>query len=268
MIHLTVNNLRYAFERSGSGTPLVLLHGFTGSKANWRHIIPALSVEHTVIAIDILGHGESAKPNDPLRYRMEAVSNDIITLIGTLTTAPVDLLGYSMGGRLALYLAANYPHEIRRLILESASPGLATAEERLQRRSSDEQLAERIERESIPAFVNFWENIPLFASQKQLPAALQTTLHTQRLQNSAKGLANSLRGMGTGMQPSLWNTLAEIQQTTLLITGELDIKFSQIADKMSAAMPEAKHISVPKAGHTVHLEQPESYISHVLAFCD
>src|SRR5690606_13785993 len=136
----TINNIRYAIDRAGNGTPLVLLHGFTGSKANWQPLIPALAEAHSVITIEIIGHGESEKPADPQRYRMEFVANDIIKLISAMTSAPITLLGYSMGGRLALYLAAHYPQELNRLILESASPGLATEVERQQRRQSDEQL--------------------------------------------------------------------------------------------------------------------------------
>lgn len=267
MTRISVNSVSYAVERAGSGRPLVLLHGFTGSKSNWRHIIPALTEDHTVIAIDILGHGESDKPDDAHRYRMEYVGNDIIKLIRAMTTASITLLGYSMGGRLALYLAVHYPDEIERLILESASPGLASEEARLQRRNSDEQLTERIEREGIPAFVDYWENIALFESQKQLPEVVQAELHTQRLNNSALGLANSLRGMGTGVQPSLWEKLTQVQQPTLLLTGEFDAKFHAIAEQMKTQMPDAQHISVPHAGHTIHLEQPEIYLHHVQAFC-
>jgi 2-succinyl-6-hydroxy-2,4-cyclohexadiene-1-carboxylate synthase len=171
---------------------------------------------------------------------MEYVGNDIIKLIRAMTSAPVTLLGYSMGGRLALYLAVHYPDEIDRLILESASPGLASEEKRQQRRISDEQLAERIEREGIPAFVDYWENIALFTSQKNLTEAIQIALHAQRLSNSATGLANSLRGTGTGIQPSLWGKLAEIHQPTMLLTGELDTKFHTIAEQMKTKMPDAE----------------------------
>ena len=267
MIHLTINNVTYAVERAGIGTPIVLLHGFTGSKANWKQLITPLAEAHSVIAIDILGHGDSDKPDDPHRYRMEYVSSDIIKLVRAMTTAPITLLGYSMGGRLALYTAALYPEEINRLILESASPGLLTAEERLQRQHSDNELADRIERDGIIAFVDYWENIGLFASQKDLPESVQTVLHEQRLNNSPIGLANSLRGMGTGIQPSLWEKLPEIRQPTLLITGELDSKFHRIAEKMKTTLPDALHISIPQAGHTVHLEQSDAYSQHVLTCC-
>ena len=115
MTTLTVNNINYALTRSGSGTPLVLLHGFTGSSVNWQHIIPSLAQSHSVIAPDILGHGSTDSPPDSHRYRMEYVAHDIVTAIRAMTTSPITLLGYSMGGRLALYIAANYPEVVNHL---------------------------------------------------------------------------------------------------------------------------------------------------------
>src|SRR5207253_3632168 len=128
------------------------------------------------------------------------------------------LLGYSMGGRIALYTA--FSSFFRALILESASPGLADPGEREQRRLSDETLAASIERDGVPAFIERWENLPLFASQKTLPLDCREKLHQQRLQNSATGLAQSLRGVGTGVQQSLYAQLPTLNIPVLLIAGE------------------------------------------------
>src|SRR5205807_809180 len=109
-----------------------------------------------------------------------------------------------------------------------ASPGLASATEREQRRQSDSALAERIEREGVKAFIDYWEQIPLFASQNSLPREKREALREQRLNNRARGLANSLRGVGTGAQPALHARLPELNLPALLIAGELDTKFCQI----------------------------------------
>jgi 2-succinyl-6-hydroxy-2,4-cyclohexadiene-1-carboxylate synthase len=169
-----------------------------------------------------------------------------------------------MGGRIALAtaLAARF----RGLILESASPGLVDPAVRDQRRQSDNILADRIECDGIPAFVAYWEHIPLFASQRNLPQDKQAKLHAQRLRNIAQGLANSLRGVGTGAQPALHNRLSELTQPTLLLTGSLDQKFSQIAQEMACQLPLAQHSIVPDAGHTTHLEQPEIFATLVNTF--
>lgn len=171
-----------------------------------------------------------------------------------------------MGGRLALYLAVHYPSAIESLILESASPGLETHTERLDRQHSDEQLASQIEENGIPAFVAEWERLPLFATQARLLQPILDRQHTNRLQNNPQGLANSLRGMGTGVQPSLWMHLPTISKPVLLITGELDTKFIAIAQRMNQQIPDVTLVTVPDAGHTTHLEQPELFDGHVLEF--
>jgi 2-succinyl-6-hydroxy-2,4-cyclohexadiene-1-carboxylate synthase len=242
---------------------LLLLHGFTGSAQSWRPLLPTLSLHFQVITPDILGHGRSPIPPSPADYQMAKVAATLITLLDQHTRQPAHLLGYSMGGRLALYLAIHYPHRFRSLILESASPGLKTEAERESRRQRDNALADRIERDGIEAFVDFWETLPLWASQEQLPAPTRARLRQQRLQNNPIGLANSLRGMGTGVQPSLWPHLAEVTTPVLLLTGELDRKFVSIAQEMAPLFPRAQHIIIPHAGHTIHLERPKTYLETV-----
>lgn len=171
-----------------------------------------------------------------------------------------------MGGRLALYMAARRPDVVRSLILESASPGLADAAQRRERRRQDEQLAERIESGGVAAFVDAWEQLPLFASQKHLPDEVEDKLRRQRLNNSARGLARSLRGMGTGVQPSLWAELPGIGQPTLLLAGALDAKFVAINREMAVALPDGQLRLIEKAGHTIHLEQPALFAEVVAGF--
>ena len=265
-MRLTVNGLGFTVEAGGSGEPLVLLHGFTGSAASWRAHRPALEARHRVVAPDLLGHGGSDAPADPARYAMAPTVADLAGLLDQLELRAILLLGYSMGGRVALHFAAAHPERVRGLILESASPGLATAAERAARIAADEALAARIEREGLAAFVDHWERLPLFAGQAQLPAEVRAALRTQRLANNPAGLANSLRGLGTGAQPSLWDRLPEIRTPALLMAGALDEKFTAIAQQMAAALPTARLAIVPAAGHTVHLEQPEAFQRLVTEF--
>ena len=275
MPEIQLNNVPYFYELTGEKTSalglskcpvLILLHGFTGSSQNWQSFLPALTPHFQILIIDILGHGRSASPPDPSRYHITQVAADIITLLDQLTDQPIHLLGYSMGGRLALYLAAHYPQWFRSLILESASPGLKTEAERADRRQRDNALADRIEREGLEAFVDFWESLSLWDSQKQLTPEIRAQLRQQRLQNNPSGLANSLRGMGTGAQPSLWQMLSEITMPILLLTGELDHKFCTIGEEMAPLLPQAQHITIPGAGHTIHLEKPTHYTQTVVSF--
>jgi 2-succinyl-6-hydroxy-2,4-cyclohexadiene-1-carboxylate synthase len=168
-----------------------------------------------------------------------------------------------MGGRLALYTAFIYPARVKRLILESASPGLKTSVEREARVASDNALADRIEMEGIEAFADTWTNLPLFATQS---SEVRQRLHDQRLHNNPLGLANSLRHMGTGVQPPLWNALPLIGITTLLLCGALDPKFSAINAEMHTLIPRSTLITVSDAGHTIHAEQPARFQAEVLRF--
>jgi 2-succinyl-6-hydroxy-2,4-cyclohexadiene-1-carboxylate synthase len=243
----------------GQGVPLLLLHGFTGSVQNWAGLQRALAAEARTIAVDLPGHGESSAPVEVARYEMAAVAADLCALLDHLEIRTAHLLGYSMGGRLALYLVLRHPGRWRSLILESASPGLATAAEREARVRQDETLAAFIEAEGIAAFVARWEALPLFASQKRLPQDVQQRHRAGRLANRAQGLAGSLRGMGTGTQPSLWAELSGLALPALLIAGAEDEKFAGIGRRMVARLPQAKLVLVSDAGHTVHLERPQAY---------
>jgi len=246
----------------------VLLHGFTGSTDSWSALVaPLVARGLHVISIDMLGHGQSDAPDDPVRYSIEHCRADIVEILQTLGITPGEaiLLGYSMGGRIALYTALS--GFFRALILESSSPGIANAGERERRRLADAALAERIEQEGVAAFVTYWEQLPLFASQQALPEAQQAALHRQRLSNRAKGLANSLRGVGTGSQPDLHEQLATLTIPTLIIAGELDGKYCGIAREMAQRLPHSELTIVPGTGHTVHLEQPDAFINLVANFC-
>lgn len=261
-----ISGLRYAIEETGDGDPLLLLHGFTGRAANWRPLLPRLAKQWRVIAVDLPGHGDSDAPAGIARYEMPRVAADLTELLTRRAAAPAHWLGYSMGGRLALYVTVHHPELVRSLVLESASPGLATAAERQTRRAADEALAARIERDGIPAFVAQWEQLPLFAGLARLPEEVRTALHDQRLNNNAIGLANSLRGMGTGAQPSLWPYLGDIAAPVLLIAGALDEKFAALNERMAAAIPNATLRRIADAGHTVHLEQPALFLNSVDEF--
>jgi 2-succinyl-6-hydroxy-2,4-cyclohexadiene-1-carboxylate synthase len=241
-------------EVAGAGEPLVLLHGFTGSAKSWDGLMAALKGKYRFVAVDIVGHGESDAPGDVDHYRMDQVTADIVAAVRLLGIERAAWLGYSMGGRTALSLAAAYPDAVEKLILVGASPGLATQVEREARRTADDALAQRIECEGVPVFTDYWESIPLFESQRNLPEAQRTAIRMGRLANSAVGLANSLRGMGTGVQPFV--DVRTVTMPVLALAGSLDQKFTEIGREMAAAMPCGRFETIAGAGHAAHFEQP------------
>lgn len=256
----------YVEETPGTGEPIVLLHGFTGSTGTWEGQREELARLGPVIAVDLVGHGRSGAPAAVDRYRMERCVADLLALFDRLGLRRVRLVGYSMGGRVALHVALAAPARVTALVLESASPGIADPAEREERRRQDEALADRIEREGIAAFVRYWESLPLFATQQRLPAAVRERLRAQRLANRPRGLANSLRGMGAGVQEPLWDRLPELDLPVLVVVGELDAKYRGIAQEMVSRLPRGRLAVVPGAGHAVHLERPDAFNRVVGAF--
>ena len=256
----------YHLDIAGAGAPLLLLHGFTGDSSIWRDLAAKLPPDLRPIRLDILGHGNSDKPSDQASYRMPALAADILDLLNQLQLQQAHLLGYSMGGRLALYLALRHPDRFASLILESASPGLANAPERAERRRRDETLAELIEARGASWFADYWERLPLWDTQATLPAEHASAQRKHRKSNDPRGLANSLRGLGTGAQPSLWHNLPKLTIPTLLIAGELDAKFLNLNQAMAQQIPNASLVVIPSAGHNTHLEDPSAFAQAVRSF--
>jgi 2-succinyl-6-hydroxy-2,4-cyclohexadiene-1-carboxylate synthase len=258
---MRLNDLDFHVEIDGSGPPLLLLHGFTGSVRAWDDLRPALSASATLISIDLIGHGRSAAPADPRRYSLDACTRDLAALLDVLELDTVEVLGYSMGGRVALHFALAMPERIGTLMLESASPGLEDDAERSARVASDAALADRILRQGIEAFVGEWERVPLLAAAPHVASEVLARQHELRLQNRPLGLANSLLGMGAGQQTPLWKRLPELSRPVLLIVGALDSRYRQIAERMLPLLPACEVAVVPEAGHTVHLDQPPAFLS-------
>lgn len=249
----------------GGGPGLLLLHGFTGSGASWGPNLAALRAQHTTIQVDLLGHGNSDAPVDPARHAVERQAADLAKLIRRLQIGPVDVVGYSFGARIALALALVEPSVVRRLVLESASAGFADPTEREARRRADNALADDIERDGIPAFVDRWESLPLFGSHAALPEPTRRRLHAQRLRNSAPGLAASLRGAGQGAMTPLHDRLSALRIPTLVVVGAHDPARGR-AEFVAEQIPGAVLAAIPCSGHTPHLESPARFRAIVLPF--
>jgi 2-succinyl-6-hydroxy-2,4-cyclohexadiene-1-carboxylate synthase len=225
---------------------LVLLHGFTQTGASWAGVAAELAERYRPLAPDLRGHGSAS---DAVPVALDAVLGDIAALGAPVFT----LVGYSMGGRIALHAALAMPERIAGLVLIGASPGIADARERAARRAADEHLALEIERGSIERFAHRWAQMPVLSGQ---PPAAAAAAHADRLRSTPTGLARALRGLGTGALPSLWERLGELAMPVTLIVGERDAKFTDLAERMSAAIDGAQVAIVPGAGHAVHLERP------------
>ncbi|MDE2696058.1 MAG: 2-succinyl-6-hydroxy-2,4-cyclohexadiene-1-carboxylate synthase [Chloroflexota bacterium] len=266
MPRFDVDGLGLHAEVGGSGPPLVLLHGFTGSADTWAGLTADLAADYNVIAPNLVGHGRSGAPKDVERYRIARAATDLVALVSQLGHDRAAWLGYSLGGRTALQVVAQHPGAVEALILEGASPGIADPEERAARVRSDEAMANRIERDGVEAFIDTWEQVPLFATQLGLPSETRAAIRATRTANTATGLANSLRGMGAGAQDPLQDRVGAMDVPALLIAGALDTKYVEIARDMARTMPDATMQTIEGAGHAAHLERPEAFRRPLLEF--
>ncbi|QIN84018.1 2-succinyl-6-hydroxy-2,4-cyclohexadiene-1-carboxylate synthase [Rubrobacter tropicus] len=246
-----------------SGDPadpaVLFLHGFMGRADDWRRTVSKLDGRFFCVAVDLPGHGASTGL-PPSRYTMEGAALGVLDLLDEARVRRATLVGYSMGGRLALYLALRHPDRCAGLFLESASPGLDDAVERAARRAADEMKAVRLEGGEFGEFLRDWYSQPLFAPLARDGELLRRTLERRR-ENDPNELAKSLRGMGTGSQPALWEELPSLRVPVLAVSGELDEKFVGISHRMKALYPGMRTAVVPGVGHNVHAEATETYLS-------
>lgn len=244
--------------------PVVLfLHGFLGSQEDFDGTIAHLVDQFCCLAVDLPGHGQTQVQGDAEQYSMPQTAQALVDLLDQLEIAHCFLVGYSMGGRLALYLALHFAHRFPKVVLESASPGLKTDRERQERLQRDWELADRLETD-FAAFLSDWYNQPLFQPLRSHPNF--EYMQARRWQNCPQALATSLRYLSTGRQPSLWPLLAQRAQPFLLLVGEDDHKFYRLNREMADHCPTARLQAISDCGHVVHLEQPEAFTKQIRAF--
>lgn len=226
-----------------------MLHGFTGSPASWDAVL-ALLPERRTLRPALLGHG--APPPEATTF-----AGEIARLAELLPAEPVHLAGYSLGARVALSLALAHPARVRRLTVIGVHPGLPTKEERQTRRDGDARWRQVLTEDGIERFVRAWEALPLFATQRRLPAELTAAHRAARLRHDPHALARSLEVLGLGEMPDCRPGLARLTMPVTLMAGELDEKFVTLAHELALALPHATLRTVPGAGHDLLLERPD-----------
>ncbi len=261
-----MTGLRYTVSGDPRRPAILFLHGFLGSSADWEDTISALDDVFYCVAPDLPGHGASLglRPED---YTIEGTARAMLDLLAELDIERAALAGYSMGGRLALYLALRCPERCSGLFLESASPGIEDAAEREARRASDERRASALESDDFERFLAGWYRQPLFASLSRHEGLVERIIEA-RSRNDPAELARSLRGMGAGSQPSLWRELAGLRVPALAVAGELDERYAGISRRMADLNPSVRTALVPRAGHNVRLEAPQAYLALLQDFLE
>ncbi|MCQ2559664.1 MAG: 2-succinyl-6-hydroxy-2,4-cyclohexadiene-1-carboxylate synthase [Clostridia bacterium] len=262
---IKIENINYYLEVCGSGKPLVCLHGFSEDQSTWNR----LELEgYALYKIDLIGHGQTDRPREKSYYELPVLLAHLQHLLARILPEPYSLLGYSMGGRLALAYALTYPEKVAKIILESSSVGINDPQAKQQRWAKDQTLAEQILSKGLEWFQSYWAELPIFASQKKLPEQVREEIKQRRLQNSSWALANTLLGSGQGIFPSYAKQVHSLTLPILYICGKLDAKYWALGQDLAAQNPRIVLRPVAQAGHNVHLEQPEVYQKIVQNFLD
>lgn len=234
----------------------VCLHGFTGSPESFEGIAP-----EGALVPALLGHAAAKDAAAKDAAAKDAAAKDAADFEAEVDRlaerGPAHFVGYSMGGRLALSIAARHPGRVMRLTLIGAHPGLRAAEDREARRRDDRALADRIEREGVERFAMDWAALPLFRAEL-LDEDTRARLRRIRTSHSAEGLARALRRLGLGSMPPVWDALSGLRIPIDLVVGEHDAKFRALAEETAAACgAETRVHVVANAGHDVPSAAPE-----------
>ncbi|MHB1487369.1 MAG: alpha/beta fold hydrolase [Acidimicrobiales bacterium] len=233
-------------QSHGQGATLVLVHGFTQTGRSWDALASVWQERYRVVTVDAPGHGRSGSVLVGL-----GTGADLLARAGGLGS----YVGYSMGGRLCLHLGLRHPEVVESLVLVGTTAGISDPIERRERQRQDDELAGRVEDHGIDAFLHEWLSRPLFAGLTEGARGLEA-----RRENTAEGLASSLRLAGTGRQEPLWDRLAELAMPVLIVAGSNDPKFSDLGRRLTQSIGDnATFASVPGAGHAAHLENPQYF---------
>lgn len=262
-------------------TPLVLLHGFMGDAEDWRGVshalvrrLPGASADDAWgLAPELPGHGRHRLRTDPpLSPEALGFESWASSLVAWLTRQGIErahLLGYSMGGRLALYTAWRWPERVASLVLEGVNPGISEPQARAARATLDSQRAARILTEGLPSFLDDWYRLDLFADLREHGALYQAMLARRRRQRDDE-MATIIEALSPGRQPPMAKRLGEIKAPTLWVAGADDPRYATRVEGWAADMRHqggrATAALVSGAGHNVHLTRPEAFVDTVARF--
>jgi 2-succinyl-6-hydroxy-2,4-cyclohexadiene-1-carboxylate synthase len=257
---IQTSNLHWNYTLTGDRhlPPLLFIHGWMGSSEDYCPVIELLRSQYYCIAIDLPGHGKTEVVDDNRSYDFIVITNSIIQLLDSLGIDICAIAGYSFGGRLALYLALEYPHRFDRVILESTSPGLKTEAERQTRIASDDRIIHQLETGNFADFVKNWYGQKLFTgidTDSEFPSLLD-----RRMTNNPHHLAKSLKYAGLATQPYLGDRLKIHPRPILLLVGALDRKFVSIAQNIAQTSPHITLKIIPHCSHNIHFQQPKLWV--------
>ncbi len=246
----------------GAKRPLVWLHGFMGTGLEFESLAASLIESHRSYLVDLPGHGGSPLA-EPVSYAAWAAM--LVRLLDANGLEKTDLVGYSMGGRLALYFALVHPNRVRRVVLESTSPGIRGTQERVARAQLDSARSKMLVSGELSVFLEGWYRSRVFSNLRRDPKLFARIVES-RSKNDKLALAYVLTAMSPGKQESLWRMLPSLAVPVLMIAGSNDGKYVRVTQKAAGVAKNIRSRTISGAGHNVHLERPRTYLQAVRRF--
>jgi 2-succinyl-6-hydroxy-2,4-cyclohexadiene-1-carboxylate synthase len=223
-----------------------MLHGFGGTARHWDRVAALLDRErYSPLALELA----DARPLSLA---------GALDLVAGVHAERFILCGYSMGGRIALHVAAAMPERVSRLVLVSTSAGIEDDAERAARRRADEALADELEGGTIDDFVERWRATPLVADD---PAWVQEAVATDTRRLTAKQIAAMLRVFSAGTLEPLWGSLDRVPPPVAVLAGERDHAYCEIGQRLAATVRDGRFEVVAGAGHRLALEAPAAVVA-------
>jgi 2-succinyl-6-hydroxy-2,4-cyclohexadiene-1-carboxylate synthase len=233
----------------------VLLHGFTGSPQSWSRVVQQAELDQTPLIPTLAGHGRDWQRRD-----VESFEGEVARLVSLISSvAPPRLLcAYSMGARVALGLLARQPSFFDSAVLIGAHPGLTEDSARAERREVDADRVRMLRERGLMAFIDLWEKLPLFATQRDLSPDVLNYQRRIRLGQDAEGLARALEVLGLAEMPDYEPAIASAGIPITFMAGSRDSKFFEIANALATHNDHVDAEVVDGVGHNVVLEAPEA----------
>lgn len=248
-----------------AASTLVFLHGFLGRGADWLPVAQKLAADFHCLLPDLPGHGRNTDLDPELPLTFPLLSAGLARTLEAAGVVRPALIGYSLGGRLALQFGCRYPDRLATLVVESAQPGLRTEEERARRRLLDDARAERLRQAGLAEFLDEWYRADLWASLRARVDLLEDLIQ-DRTGIDVSGLAKALADLSPGRMDPLWDCLPDLAMPMLLLSGDLDLQYTAITAEAAGLIPGSVHARIPGAGHNIHLEQPEAFRAALESF--
>jgi pimeloyl-ACP methyl ester carboxylesterase len=262
-----VNGVSLFYEEVGEGTPLVFVHEFAGEARSWHLQVRFFARRYRTIAFNARGYPPSDVPDDPKAYSQDQAADDIRGLLDALGIKKAHICGLSMGGYATLHFGLRYAERALSLVVAGAGYG-SVAGEREKFRRDVEETAMRFERDGMKAVAEFYTKGPTRVQFKDKDPAGWLEFYDMFCTQSAKGHALTMRGVQMS-RPSVYELEAGMERMTvptLIMTGDEDEPCLEPAIFMKRKIPSSGLVVMPKAGHTINLEDPDAFNRAVLDF--